>query len=379
MSIAGNLKTMQLAELLQWLSTSKKTGALVIDNGHVQKKIYFKDGNLFSSASTDPKEYLGHFLVSHGFISELELSKAIEMQERSKMLLGKILVTIGAISESDLHRLLRLKAEESIYDVFAWDEGEFRFLDGDLPVSTLIPMNLDITTIIMEGAQRIDEWRRIRERIPSAEAIPVAMGELDDPKLSSGARQILSLVNDDRTVEEIRLQTHSSEFFVCRVLFQQVERGRLKVVKPRWNHTTSHVAGGNGNGASDGDVAAEALLKSAEKYLKRKEYETALRHLRAARSLDPESKVVGEAVKKGEDQVRSAVEKAGVKLNSVPKLNVTMDQLTTLKLNPQEGFMITRINGTYDLQSIIKISPIPQIDALLVFLRLLQAGHIRFE
>lgn len=377
MSIAGNLKTMQLAELLQWLSTSKKTGALVIDNGHVQKKIFFKDGNLFSSASTDPKEYLGHFLVSHGFISELELSKAIEMQERSKMLLGKILVTIGAIAEQDLHRLLRLKAEESIYDVFAWEEGEFRFLDGDLPVSTLIPMNLDITTIIMEGAQRIDEWRRIRERIPSADAIPVAVGELDDPQLSSGARQILSLVNDDRTVEEIRLQTHSSEFFVCRVLFQQVERGRLKVVRPRGNHAAS---GGspNGNGG-DQEVTAASLLKSAEKHLKRKDYEAALRHLRAARSLEPDAKVVQEASKKGEEQVRAAVEKGGVALASIPKLNVTMDQLTTLKLSPQEGFMITRINGTYDLQSIIKISPIPQIDAMLVFWRLLQAGHVRLE
>ena len=68
------------------------------------KRIFFRTGRIFSSASTDPKEHLGHFLVSYGFITEEELSKAIEMQESNQMLLGKILVTIGAVSEPDLQR-----------------------------------------------------------------------------------------------------------------------------------------------------------------------------------------------------------------------------------------------------------------------------------
>ena len=56
MSIAGNLKTMELSELLQWLSQAQKTGTLVCDNGQVEKRIFFRDGMIISSASTDPKE-----------------------------------------------------------------------------------------------------------------------------------------------------------------------------------------------------------------------------------------------------------------------------------------------------------------------------------
>ena len=55
MSITGNIKTMQLAELLQWLSQSQKTGTLVFDNGQVEKRVFFRDGMIISSASTDPK------------------------------------------------------------------------------------------------------------------------------------------------------------------------------------------------------------------------------------------------------------------------------------------------------------------------------------
>ena len=61
----------------------------------------------------------------------------MEVQEESKILLGRILLMINAISETDLLRLMRRKAEESIYDVFLWKEGEFHFIDNELPTADL--------------------------------------------------------------------------------------------------------------------------------------------------------------------------------------------------------------------------------------------------
>ena len=54
MGIVGNLRTMQLEELLQWLSQSKKSGTLEIKNGEWEKKIFFKEGLILSSASNKP-------------------------------------------------------------------------------------------------------------------------------------------------------------------------------------------------------------------------------------------------------------------------------------------------------------------------------------
>jgi len=372
MSIAGNLNTMQVAELLQWLSHSSKTGTLIINNGEVEKRIYFQGGRIFSSSSTDPKEHLGHFLVSQGFITESELVQAVQLQDSNKMLLGKILVTIGAISEQDLHRLLRHKVEESIYDVFSWQEAEFRFLDGDLPASTLVPLNLDATAITMEGARRADEWRRIREFIPSIDAIPVSTGELVAPDGDLGAAQILALVNDDHTIEEICLQTHSGEYRVSKVLFDQIRIGRLKVIRPRWK-TPSPT-----QGASQ-EVTADTLVKKAEKYVVGKDYQAALRHLRAARSLEPENSDIKRATEQAGRKVHQAMEEAGVLLAAVPKLNVELEKLTSLKLNPQEGFILTRIDGRYDVKSILKISPMQQLEGLAVIWRLQKEGYIRLE
>ena len=363
MGISGNLRTMQLEELLQWLSLSQKTGTLEFNGAKVAKKIFFKDGLIVASSSNRPEEYLGHFLVSRGLINEQTLSKAIELQEATGMLLGKILTTREWLSEQDLHSMLRLKTEESIYDVFSWEEGDFQFVDGLLPESQMVPMALEVTGIIMEGVQRVDELRRIRKLIPSGHAIPVQIAEWDLDSLDPGQRQIVELVNDERTVEEIRLQTHSTDFHVTRILYRQWQEGRLKVVNPRRDGTGSFQP-------MTGPITGHTLLDAGKEYLKQGEFERALRHLRAARSLDPDDPDTQDALTHAEKAIRNEVEKAGVTLHSIPQLAVAFDQLTSLKISPQEGFMLTRINGSYDIQSILKITPMPQLDALLVFWKL---------
>jgi uncharacterized protein DUF4388 len=376
MGIVGNLRTMQLEELLQWLSLSKKTGTLEINGDKVAKKVFFVDGLIVASASNRMEEYLGHFLVSHGLINEPTLAKAIELQEMTGTLLGKILVTRGAITEPDLHRMLQLKTEESIYDIFAWEEGDFEFLDGLLPESQMVPMALEVTGIIMEGVQRVDELRRIRKLIPhGGNAIPVQIAEWSFGDLDAGHRQILELVDDERTVEDIRLQTHSSEFHVARVLYRQWQEGRLKVVKLRGREGVS--SGSPQSAAVNGPLTGQTLRDAGQRFMEQGELEPALRHLRAARSLEPDDLDIQNAVAQAEKVVRVEIEKTGVTLASVPKLAVSLEQLTSSKLSPQEGFMLTRINGSYDIQSILKITPIPQLDALLVFWKLAREGYIQ--
>jgi hypothetical protein len=369
MGIVGNLQTMQLEELLQWLSQSKKTGTLEIKNPPTEKKVFFKDGRILSSASNKPEEYLGHFLVSHGLINEGQLSRAIEIQEKSKMLLGMILVNNGAISEDMLRRMLRLKAEEGIYDIFSWEQGEFQFLDDVLPESAMVPLSLDITGIVMEGVQRVDEWRRIRAVIPNGDVIPVQIAEFNFKHLDAGEKRILELVDDQSTVEDIRLATHSAEFHVCRVLFGQHQQGRLKLIKLK----------GRSGGGGSGPLTADTLLEVAQGYLQKEEYEPALRHLRAASALEPDNRDAQDALNQGEKKIREQVERAGVALSSVPKLIATMEQMTSSKLSQHEGFLLTRINGSYDIQSILKITPMPQLDALMAFWKLSRQGFVKIE
>jgi len=366
--LSGNLRTMPVPDLLQSLAGGQATGTLVVGNGVLERQVCFRNGQIIAAGSSDPREYLGHFLVSHGFITEQQLSTAMTQQELTRVLLGKILVDDGYISSGDLDRMLQLKAREGIYDLFTWRDGEFRFMEGQLPAYEMVPLSIGVTGVTLEAMERLDDWDDIRKVIPSAEAVPVAIGELlDGLELEEGERAVLASVDDDRSVGEICLHTHSSEFFVAKLFRRMVEAGKLKVVRPR------HVQPAVAVQVSDPAV----LVAEAGRLFRAGDYQHALRHARAAAALGRDNAVVREDVVRLEAALRETIEADGVKLDRVPKLVVEISQMARLNLSPEEGFILTRIDGTSTVGSILKITPVAQLDAMLVFLRLIKAGHIR--
>ena len=165
MSLKGNLHTMMLPDVLQWLSNGHKTGILHLRSPRgIAKKIYFREGSVLSTASSDPREYLGQFLISRGYLSEDQLNMAIETQMKTKIRLGRVLITVGILDEEDLVETLRLKARECLYELFLWDRGDFHFEELEDMQEDLVPIALNVTAITMEGIRRKDEWARIQRK-----------------------------------------------------------------------------------------------------------------------------------------------------------------------------------------------------------------------
>jgi hypothetical protein len=384
MAIEGNLETMNLAELLQWLANGRQTGTLIVENGIVEKKIFLRDGRVLSSSSSDPRGFLGHFLVSKGVINEDDLAKAMAIQSEQGKLLGEILVEGGAIEQEMLDHMLRLKAEENIYDLFVWEEGSFEFLDEELPEYELVPMSANITGLVMEGMRRIDMAREIDKVIPSMQCVPVSIAPLmDEDEMDFGWRGVLEAVDDDRSIEDICLHTHSSEFFVLDVLYRKMQEGKIKIVRPRVISVDPEAPAAAP--AADGvpkerpeqaPTNAQALISEAMVHLKLGVYETAARHLGAATSLDPHNRELALVIKELEGEVMAGLENDGVKYERVPILETTLDDLRAMSFSPEEGFILSRINGTSDIASIVKISPLSELD---VFWKLSQTGQISLK
>lgn len=376
MGISGNLKTMVPGDLLQWLSLAQKTGTLVVTNGRVEKKIFFRKGRVISSASDDPREYLGQFLMSHGFITEPELKKAMEVQQQSGILLGKILVTIDAISERDLLRLMRLKAEEEIYDIFLWHDGEFNFVDDELPQWEMVPLQVDVTGIIVEGMRRLDEWKRIREVIADETVVPF----IDKPigpeaKLGEVEQTIVAAIDGRRTIAEIVLESRSSAFIVSETVFRLVRKELAGVAEaPREREEAPRAPA-----EMTDEEEIVSLLTRAQTALRSKDFEKAQRLLSAAQNLDPNHAKVRTALKGAESVIVAELRREGLEDERIPRIIKPMEQVTAMNFSPHEGFLLSRINGTWDIGSLVKISPIREPDALLIFYKLWRDGIIALE
>ncbi len=378
MSITGNLETMNLAELLQSLANNRQTGTLIISDGTIEKRIYLKAGTILSSSSSDPRRLLGHFLVSKGVISEETLAQAMTMQEQQGKLLGEILVEGGAVEQATLDRMLRLNAEENICDLFAWQEGSFEFLDRELPDHELVPLSVNVTGLIMEGMRRIDHTEAMKEVIPSTQCVPVSVAPLvDDEEFDPGWLGVLEAVDDDRSIEDICFHTHSSEFFVCQVLYKKIIDGKLKLVRPRVIEPEPQIVVEQVTGTK-AVPKAEALIGEAMTRLEAEDYESAVRHLRAAASLEPDNRDLRLVIEQKESAIRKAIAEGGVRPDCVPVLKCSLDEMKSLRFTPGEGFILSRINGRSDIKSMAKISPLSELDALLVFWKLAKANYISF-
>ena len=55
------------------------------------------------------------------------------------------------------------------------------------------------------------------------------------------------------------------------------------------------------------------------------------------------------------------------------------DIITKEKFDSQEGFVLSRVNGQWDLRSILKLCPLPEDEALMIFVRLLDRKVIELQ
>ena len=63
----------------------------------------------------------------------------------------------------------------------------------------------------------------------------------------------------------------------------------------------------------------------------------------------------------------------------MPALAVDIVTLTKQNLDPHEGFVLSRVNGEWDVQSILKLCPMGEEEAILIFGRLLERGLIKLQ
>src|SRR5687768_553680 len=366
MSLTGNLRTMDLPEILQWISTGRKTGTLHIERRSVHKRIVFKEGVIHSSTSNDPRESMGQFLIRDRHVTEEQLFRALLRQEAEGQLLGAILVGDGILSEEEVRKSLESKAEETIYDLFLWTEGKFEFKDGELPANILVHVDMGVTSVIMEGIRRVDEWRRIKEVFPSMATsfrAVVAVQGLEDPS----EQQAVTLAGAGKTLAEMSLEMRRSEFETASLVLDLYNRGILSVDRVKEEPPDDAVG------------SIQDLLSTARLRITERRWDAALQAFEKVLALDH----LNQDAKKGLISVGEARKKdrilRTVPLDNVPVLKMDVISLTREDFDAREGFVLSRVNGEWDVRSILKLCPMSEEDALLILARLLERKVIELR
>ena len=286
MPIEGPLRELGIHDVFQLLDLSRKTGALrvVSELRHNEGTIYFDNGVVVSAEIRSNPHPLGAMLLRTGKITEADLERARDMQQRQgdKRRLGEILVSLGVITQREVERQIRFQIEEVVFEVMSWNEGYFSFADEvESTVPTELTVRIPVEALLMEGARRIDEWSRIENRIAHVGVVPSLApppegggGELD---LLPPEWEVLALIDAQRSVRAIATELGRSDFEVAKTLFGLESAGVIVLVDPGTSR--------RGRASAAGDLTE--LVATAERALEAKDFDAARAAAEHAGNLHP--------------------------------------------------------------------------------------------
>ncbi len=356
---------MEISELLQWIANSQKTGVLTLQRDRTTKRIGFGDGKVVSVESNDPAEHLGQYLLAYGKIDAESLKRAFSVQEKTGLRLGEILVEVNLLKEADLEDSLRIQAVEILYNLFLWsEEGSFTFDDEAEPLRA--GLDLELSGIIMEGVYRYDEWKRYREVFPSDNVAIESAGAWEPA--SDEDRLLSRLIAQRKSIGEICYEFRTSKFNTYSRLYELYEKGAVRVSRQEAPSAPDAVTAPVAPGAAGAKVPdLHDLFDEAFAAVRERRYEQALPLLETVQRRGRDEGAAQDIIDKAERTYRDILITRFIDPHKIPKVTLPPKLLTEKKFSSAEGYLISRIDGTWDVASIIRISPIPESEALGIF------------
>lgn len=238
MALVGNIRDFGLSDFLYLVDRGYKTGGLHLSHEQEMALLFFEKGKLLMAVRR-PEDQHGDLLVRLGVLSPAQLDQArAQLAARGNgATLTQVIVDEQLAGRDQIQTALQGHTEESVYGLFGWPEGEFRFEQNQRPAADapVIPTPISVDHLIMEGVRRIDEWGRIKDRIPSTDMI---VRFLEQPgervkgvKLAPEEWRIFARINGKDTLAEIAKKTGLSEFDVCRIVYGFLTAGLVEVQK----------------------------------------------------------------------------------------------------------------------------------------------------
>lgn len=129
MPLDGSLEDLNICDLLQLISLSKKSGTLLLQRGRAEGTICFSAGQIVRASSSLFPQGIGQLLLKQGVIGQAQLDQALIHQQTlaDHQPLGQILIESYKISPAVIETVIEARIEEIVRDFCGWKQGSFCF------------------------------------------------------------------------------------------------------------------------------------------------------------------------------------------------------------------------------------------------------------
>lgn len=378
--LSGNLGFMPCRDLFRYLGNRRLSGTLTTRRGSVEKRVVLHEGTAVSAASTDPREYLGQILINGGHLTEDQFNRAYQTQIETGVPLGQILTMIGLVGEEEVRRALSVKIRETALELCDWRSGDFEFSAHAPTLQGGVPYAVPLLDIWQESEQRVRTWTAMRRLLPSGDTrLELVPGSRPKVEPGSPEARLFELLAEGHSIDEMVLDLHATEYALYQRLYALVQEGVVRFQSedgpselPESWFPEQTPPPRRAPQATPGELVqkARAALLSGD---------AAEAAELAARALDrAPDPAASDLLKQAEAKLLVELRGELLATKRVPLLSVERNQVKGMPLTPPERYLLARMDGTRDLGSIVRVSPLRELDALRLVKRFAGDGMIRF-
>ena len=211
MALEGDLEDLNIRDILQLISLSKKTGILSLACKREEGLICFSGGQIIRASSTQFPAGLGQLLRSRNVITEEQINQALNYQQKleAHRPLGQIFVDLFQISKEVIEEVVADQIEKIVFSFFSWKTGHFSFSMENLksfgsallnPLDFMLEKGLSPQRLVIKGQKIVDQGvavddaliereidaLRIRQQQQGIGLLRGMLAELENPEFGGG-------------------------------------------------------------------------------------------------------------------------------------------------------------------------------------------------
>jgi hypothetical protein len=249
----GRIHDFGLADVLQLILTSGKSGTLHLDNGEDEVEVGVENGWIVSADTPfrPSGSQLASRLVRAGKMTHGQMGNALKQRAETGEDMPTVLMKLRYAESDTLSLYLNMQMTETLLELFTWKSGTYEFTPGRIEKQHALIEPAGIEQILMYGFRIADEWPLVCARIPhfayrvlERRALPAERPEESDDlfgmKTDPGIREeigqneriIFGLCLPGLEVQTIIDRAPIDRFETCRCLSTLIGEGYVMLEPP---------------------------------------------------------------------------------------------------------------------------------------------------
>jgi hypothetical protein len=353
---------MPATDVLSWAARKRISGVVSFEQRNTTRSLGFDDGALLWSSSNRREEQLGEVLRRSLNTSERGLADALETRAETGVPLGKVLLMSGLATEDVLVEILATKIRECVADVALWQDGTFELVTRGHPNHAGIVASVSIDIALTVAERRREPLRHALQVLGSDDAVFFVPPSANAPSNQDDGVDRVALwdyAGAHLSAAEMIASCMGERFSCLTALATMVNERRLVVdrrTRDRTNSGLEIAAGARGRLRQGDRPGAYAMAQDA---------------LRA----DPSSPEIHRMFATVERAHVAEIARRALSKKHAPKLRTDAPNDAS-KLTDLQKDLVDRIDGCWDLLSLLRSSGVREADALLAFDQLRALGFV---